>query len=100
MLLVPMKTHLTRIAAAALLAALAVPVAAQDGRAPSAEDLARLEVRVAALEARVAEFEAEEADSPPGSEAMDRVAQLADRAVARLVGMVRELKRDLTDKEL
>lgn len=93
-----MKAHLVRIAAIALFATHALSATAADDRPPSAEDLARLEARVAALEAEVAALEAKSVAAPSAEEggaAMERVAQLADRAVARLVGMVRDLKRDL-----
>ena len=93
-----MRTHL-RIVVVGLAAALALPAAGQDERPPSAE-IARLDARIAALEARIAALETEEEDLRPGGEAIERVALLADRAISRLVDVVRELKRDLKGEEL
>jgi hypothetical protein len=93
MLRVPMKTHLCRLAAASLVAALALPAAAQESRTPGAEDVARLQERIAALEARVTALEVRQERLPPGGEAIARVALIADRAMARLTEMMRELGR-------
>ncbi|MGH6922348.1 MAG: hypothetical protein ACRED5_01135 [Propylenella sp.] len=96
----PMKTHLCRLAAAPLVAALALPVAAQDSQTPGVEDVARLNERIAALEARVTALESAEDGLRPGGEAIARVALIADRAMARLTEMMRDLKSGGSSEEL
>lgn len=94
-----MKTHLARIAVVALFALLALPAAAGEPastgatNAPITNETARLEARIAELEARIQTLEQGERGPRAGNEAMGRVALLADRAMNRLVYMVRNLKR-------
>lgn len=98
-----MQTHIRPVAVAVLLAALAGPSAAQE-RAPvetqTAGQLAELQDRVAALESRVAALEAEEGGVRPGGAAIERVGLLADRAMQRLIDMVRVLKHGRRDEAL
>lgn len=96
MFAVPMKTHLLRLPALVLFVAIAAP-AASGAAASDAERMARLEARIAALESRVAALEAGDAASSSGGQSLDRVAILAEQAVARLLDMVRQMKRNLSD---
>lgn len=59
--------------------------------------------RLAALEARVAVLEAQNAASGPAlsdEEAVDRVADLAEKMMRRLLGIVRELKGEMEGEQL
>lgn len=82
------------VAAAALAAFIAVSAVAEE-RATGPDVVAQLQARIATLEARVAALERAKPRPRPGGDAIDRVALLADRAMQRLVDMVRNLKRDL-----
>jgi hypothetical protein len=69
---------------------------------PSGEDTAALKARVAELEARVAALEARPTigDALPDEEAMDRVADLAERMMRRFFGIVRDMKRESEGESL
>jgi hypothetical protein len=98
-----MQTRTRRVAIAVLLALLAGPADAQERmpvEPPTAAQLAELQDRVAALESRVAALEAEQAGVRPGGEAIERVGLLADRAMRRLLDMVRVLKHGRKDEKL
>ena len=85
--------------AAGGLACRAVPVE----RSQPADDPAEYSDRIAALEARIAALEAEAATRGPAlsdTEAMDRVADLAEQAMRRFFGVVRDLRRELEEENL
>jgi hypothetical protein len=69
---------------------------------PSAEDTAALRARIAELEARVSALEARPTigDALPDEEAMDRVADLAERMMRRFFGIVQDMKRESDGESL
>ena len=69
--------------------------AASTQPAPAADRLAALEARIAALEARAGT----DLSALPDEEAVDRVAELADRMMRRFFGMVQEFRRELEGEQ-
>lgn len=88
MLPVQMQTHLRPTAAVLLVAALAFPAGAEE-RWSLADETLQLRGRIEVLEGRVAELEAVAEKRHAGGKAIERVALIADRAMANLVEMVR-----------